>query len=237
MESNAAARITLTKYSPAIDLAQGFIAVAPALENLVIGPPKVTVKTASPAQLEQMQVSLITQVAGGFTFHATWPGPLNLSPEGWVMMQIEVELELVCAPNDSDSRTITSRTEVHLCIGASDLDWVSSGDECTVCKTIAEMAPTPILPDQLADGLPLARAFRLRVLELARAGRSVVLFAENDAGPDAAYEWHASGGCIEQLAPDLVLGTADPGADPGLLQVALEHEHGAAVASFDWEPL
>ncbi|MCC6899897.1 MAG: hypothetical protein IT377_13030 [Polyangiaceae bacterium] len=237
VESNTAARVTLTKYSPALELAQGFVALPPDIEKVVVGVPKISIKAADMSVLAQGKVSNVTQLAGGFSFHLTWPGPLKLDPEPYVRLVMQVELDIACNEPGGDLRTITSVTEIHLCIGDEDLEWVSSGDECTACKTIAEMAPTPILPDQQADALPLARAFRLRVVELARAGNAALLLAENDAGPDAEYQWHASAGRLEQLAPDLVLWTTESAELPHLLQVAVEHPDGAAVASFDWEPL
>ena len=237
VESNTAARVTLTKYSPALELAQGFVALPPDLEKVVVGVPKISIKSADLAVLTQGQVSNVTQLAGGFSFHLTWPGPLKVNPEPYVRMVMEVELEIACDPSGTELRSVTSITEIHLCIGDADLEWVSSGDECTACKTIAEMAPTPILPDQLADGLPMARAFRLRVVELARAGNAALLLAENDAGPDAPYRWRATAGRLEELAPDLVLWTTESAELPHLLQVAVEQPDGAAVASFDWEPL
>jgi hypothetical protein len=230
--SNTAARVTLTKYSPALELAQGFVAIAPDVQKVLAGPPKISVKTANPPQLGKMQVSALTQLAGGYSFHATFDGPLSLEPNGWVMLEVEVELDIACDPSGTDIRTVTSRTEIHLCMGDADLEWVSSGDECTVCKIIAEMAPPPMLPDPVPDGLPMPRAFRLRVVELARVADSVLLFAENDAGAEARYDWQVSAGRLEHIAPDLVLWTT---ASSGLLQVAVEHADGAAVASFDWE--
>lgn len=235
VESNAAARVTLTKYSPSLSVAQGFIALPPGIHAAVaVVPPKITVKSANPPQLADMLVSDVAFIAGGFSFHASWPSAPALQPNGWVMLQIEVELEIACDPAGTDLRTIRSTTEIHLCIGDTDLEWVSSGDECTVCKTIAEMAPPPMPPDQQPDELPLPKAFRLRVVELARAGNTALLFAENDAGAGAEYQWHATGGRLEPIEPDLVLWTADEGEDALLAQVALKHAEGVAVASFDW---
>jgi hypothetical protein len=94
------------------------------------------------------------------------------------------------------------------------------------------MAPSPIVPDKQADDLPLARAMRLRIVELARISNSLVLLAENDGGEGLEYEWHVSAGRLEQLAPDVVVWTLEQGMPDPLIQTAVWGEHSAAVASF-----
>lgn len=96
------------------------------------------------------------------------------------------------------------------------------------------MAPSPIVSDNAGDDLPLARHLRLRVVELARAGREVLLFAENDGGADAEYEWRVSGGTLRRVAEDLVVWTLpDDDARP-FGQVAVWNDNGAAVENFLW---
>jgi hypothetical protein len=96
------------------------------------------------------------------------------------------------------------------------------------------MAPSPIVPDKGADGLPLARALRLRIVELARVGSTVVLLAENDGGAGLDYEWHPSDGRIEQLAPDVVAWTVAEGMAAPFIQAAVWGADAAAVTSWAW---
>ena len=127
-----------------------------------------------------------------------------------------------------------SITPVAFCLDGDRLEWVSAGDACTVCTIIAEMAPSPIVSDLIEDSLPLARVIRIAVRELARAGRSVLLMAENDAGEDAEYEWHVSKGEVQSVAPDVVLWTLPDGVDRPFGQVAVLAETGAVVENFVW---
>jgi len=92
------------------------------------------------------------------------------------------------------------------------------------------MAPSPIVSDNQGDDLPLGRVIQVRVVEVARASNGVLLFAENDAGEQARYEWHVSGGDLRRLADDLVFWTPPEGDSFG--QVALWNEAGAVVENF-----
>jgi hypothetical protein len=101
-----------------------------------------------------------------------------------------------------------------------------------VCRIIAEMAPSPIVPEKTNDALPLAQVLRLRIVELARVSNVVVLLAENDGGDGLEYEWHASAGKVEHLAPDVVAWTLEEGLDAPSIHAAVWGADGAAVASF-----
>ncbi len=228
--------MTLTKYSQALNLAMGFVAIAAPLQGTVVGTPVIEVVTA-PAALSGMVVSDVQPTAGGFTFHAEWPQMLNLEPESWVSMVVKTTFTSQCGPGPSDTRTVESSTTIHLCFeekqpGDKQLTWVSSGDECKVCDIIAEMAPSPIVPDKREDDLPLARALRLRVRPILRVGRAVVLLAENDGGTDVDYAWRVSGGELLQLSPDVVAWTPPQGSGEHLLQAIVSAEHAAGVASY-----
>jgi hypothetical protein len=134
-----------------------------------------------------------------------------------------------------DTRVVESFTFIHLCFGDMDLTWVSSGDTCKSCDIIAEMAPSPIVPDASADDLPLARVVRLRITVLARIGGALVLLAENDGGDGVSYAWRPSGGEISELAPDVIVWTPPRDPGPHLIQAAIEGDDGAAVASFTFQ--
>jgi hypothetical protein len=101
-----------------------------------------------------------------------------------------------------------------------------------VCRIIAEMAPSPIVPDKAADELPLGRVLRARIIELARISNTVVLLAENDGGEGLEYEWHVSAGRVERLAPDVIAWTLAEGMAAPYAQAAIWNADAAAVASF-----
>jgi hypothetical protein len=101
-----------------------------------------------------------------------------------------------------------------------------------VCRIIAEMAPSPIVPDSTGDPLPLSQVLRLRIVELARVANVVVLLAENDGGAGLEYEWQASAGKIEHLAPDVVAWTLEEGLAAPTIHAAVWGSDAAAVASF-----
>lgn len=230
--SNTAARVTLTKYSPSTYLAMGFVAIDPALAGLVVGTPSISVTQAEPPELSQMTISDVQPAAGGFSFHAEWPPPLDLTLPQSARLLVKVTFDLLCDAGTGETRTIESNTVVYYCLVGEDLSWVSSGDECKVCDVIAEMAPSPIVPDKREDDLPLARALRLRVVPLAVIGRSFVLLAENDGGSSVEVEWQASEGSVETVAPDVVVWTPPLGAEAPLIQAIATSAHAAAVASY-----
>ena len=232
VDSNGAARVTLVKDAQTIQSAKGQIEIAPALAGLVQGLPTIEVVDATDPQLSGMLVSNVQPVAGGFSFDASWADPLALGPGQFVRMTVRVTFEIGCGPGGDPKQSVASITYVQLCGDDDVMSWVSSGDECKVCAIIAEMAPSPIVPDEAADDLPLARVLRLRLVPVARVGRTVVLFAENDGGPDLAYAWHPSGGRVTALAPDVVVW--DPPDEPGphAVQVVAHGDEAAAVASW-----
>ena len=234
VSSNKAARVTLTKSPMGHHLATGFVAIDPALLPSVIGIPTISVMAAGDAQLKGMQVTNIMLAPGGFSFDAQWPLPFDVEPYGWTNMTIKTTFVLGCDPQAMTVRVVEALTYVNLCIENKELAWVSSGDTCKACESVAEMAPSPIVPDKQGDDLPLGRALRLRIVALARIGASVILFAENDGGDGLAYTWHPSAGRIEQIANDIVLWTPPSDFGEHIVQVAVHEEEAAAVATFSW---
>lgn len=121
------------------------------------------------------------------------------APQSWVSMVVKTTFTSQCGPGPNDTRTVESSTTIHLCFeekqpADKQLTWVSSGDECKVCDIIAEMAPSPIVPDKREDELPLARAPPAAACPITHVGRAVALLAENDGGTDVDYAWRVSGG-------------------------------------------
>ncbi|MDF2691846.1 MAG: hypothetical protein K0S65_229 [Labilithrix sp.] len=228
--SNVAARVTLSDYSSNGETAKGFIAVAPAVEPTLVGLPKLTVKSPTYPELEEMVVTNLTKVAGGFQFDAQWPK--GVPYWGNVQMTIETSFTITCA--DGGTTTVSALTKLDLCCDDKvGYEWVSSGDACTICEVIAEMAPSPIVSDKTGDDLPLGMVLRLRVVEVARAGRQVLLFADNDAGAGSQYEWRVSEGLLERVSDDVMLWTLPEEMGPAPFgQVAVWNDAGAAVENF-----
>jgi hypothetical protein len=230
VESTASARVTLKGYANAT----GFVALPADIEGVIVGTPSVAVIDAAPPQLASMTVTNMTKVTGGFQFTAGWAETLpSTSCFGTQTMTVKATFDIACA--DGGTKTVEARTRIDICDGSDgSLAWVSSGDQCCDCVIIAEMAPSPIVSDKTKDDLPLARVVRLRVVELARAGRQVLLFAENDAGPELELDWNVSGGSLERIDADLMLWTLpDDDASP-FGQVAVWNDAGAAVENFAW---
>lgn len=232
VSSNTSARVTLSKYSPSLETADGFIAMAPALAASVVGLPAVTVTSSTDPKFAGMQITGMTGISGGYQFQASWPGPLPHATYGG-QMTVTTAFTITCG--DGATQTVESITKIDFCIDGNTFDWVSSGDACTICQVIAEMAPSPIVSDNRGDDLPLGRVIRIRVVEVARAGRQVLLFAENDAGEDAKFEWRTSGGTLERIADDVMLWSMpDEGSEWPFGQVAVWNEAGAVVENFVW---
>lgn len=231
VSSNTSARVTLTNFSQSLQTASGFIALAPGMAASIVGLPTITVPTSTNPAFATMQVTGLVPIQGGYFFKASWTGKL---PNGYGgQMTVKVSYTINCA--DGGTQTVDSITKIDLCIDGNTVDWVSSGDACTVCAVIAEMAPSPIVSDNRGDDLPLGRVIRIRVVEVARAGRQVLLFAENDAGHDARFEWRTSGGTLERVADDVMLWSMpEEGGESPFGQVAVWNEAGAVVENFVW---
>ena len=60
----------------------------------------------------------------------------------------------------------------------------------------------------------------------------LVLLAENDGGEGLDYEWLASVGRIDRLAPDVIAWTLQEGDPDPFIQAAVSGPNAAAVASF-----
>jgi hypothetical protein len=197
-----------------------------------VGLPVVEVLDATNDALRNLEITGLQPSPGGgsFTFQGSWPAPLGLdATEGYERMTMRVTLEAAC---DGGSRQVHAVTDVHLCLVENQPAWASSGQSCCVCRIIAEMAPSPIVPDKHADELPLAQALRLRIVELARVSNTIVLLAENDGGEGLEYEWLPSAGRIERLADDVVAWTLEEGTPDPFVQAAVYGKSAAAVASF-----
>src|SRR6185295_1046543 len=169
VDSFRSARVTLTMPSADFRSATGRIEMAPGLLPLVVGLPTVEVVDATSTALAGMQVSMTASDQAGFSFHASFNEPVYVGNR----MTVRTTFELSCAddagsPEAGATRIVHAATDIHVCAGEGAFDgmWVSSGDQCIVCSVVAEMAPSPIVPDKQPDDLPLANVTRLRIVEL-----------------------------------------------------------------------
>jgi hypothetical protein len=235
--ASGAATVTLSSFdADAGGTSSGFLSVSSALLAALVGDPLLVVSPST------VTLGPLTRTGGGYSFPVT----SGTSPQ----IKVTVTLNVACGGDsgvDASLQTVTSTTELELCLGQDDAGaassslgqaWRSSGESCLLCcPIVAEMAPTPILSNNRGDDLPLARALRLRIAALAHAGRHVLLVAHNDAGAGAEYEWHVSGGTIERVADDIVVWTLPEESDGDSApfgQVAVWNETGAAVENFYW---
>ncbi len=213
---------------------RGRIQIAKETAGMVDGLPSVAVVDKTPKDAATPVLSNLRSDADGFLFDVDWTSgsPDDVCWDGdepsWTF---QTTLRLLCAGQE---KTVQSSTTVALC-GAGGRTWASSGDPCTECATVCEMAPCPLVPAATDDDLPLASALRLGLRALVRAGDALVLLADHVAKPDLDYAWHVSAGTIESLDNDLALWRLPTSATPPqLAQVAVTGRDLAAVASFRW---
>jgi hypothetical protein len=141
-------------------------------------------------------------------------------------------LTVTCDSAAGTTQFVNVDSIMYLCGDDYAQTWVSSGDSCTECATICEMAPSPILPPAVEDRMPLAGALRLGIRTVARIGRSLLLLADHDAGTGRArYQWRVSAGVLTEVDRDLVVWTLPDAPGEQFVQVAVEAADRAAVAT------
>ncbi len=222
LESPAMARRATAK----ITLAPGLAVPATA--------PRVTVAAADPS-VPLPTITVRQATAGGWEADLQWSdsNPMPSSgPDTRIVLAIELETE--CAPG----RLVQVRAETVIMLCGEMLlpEWVASGDDCAVCSTICEMAPSPACADAAPDSIALAHPVRARLRELHRVGDDVVLLAEHDGGPgDWQYTWRVSAGELRWVERDVAIWRPPPGRVTSLAQVGIAGALGAAVASLPWD--
>jgi hypothetical protein len=207
----------------------GRLTLAPGLAGRSVGTPTFQVLDATTPQLASLVFSDIQGTAEGYSFTASPASQFSLAGSDTQRISILAAFEVQC---DGHTQLVHSVTDVYFCQDRNEISWASSGESCCVCRVIAEMAPSPIVPGDVDDDLPLARALRLRIVELARVSDVVVLLAEHDGGADLDYEWLATTGEVERLTPDVVVWHLREGMPDPLIQAAVVGPASAAVASF-----
>jgi hypothetical protein len=231
--AHGAARVALeVKDGDVAAPARGTLTLEKALRESVRGEPSLEIIGASDSRLLAARISELTPTDDGYSFEITWPEDSLLQAQDLTRVQFRTALDLSC--EGETTRLVHAVSELHLCGGFASVpsSWASAGDQCVVCRVIAELAASPIIPEPRRSGLPLGQAMRARIVELAKVGGSVVLFAENDGGSASGYEWHAVGGTIERVADDVVVFRRDPLAPTSSLQVAIMNDDGVAVVSY-----
>lgn len=152
--------------------------------------------------------------------------------EGFERFVFETEMVVTCGPGDT--RRVVATTIVHPCHeDDGTITFASSGEECKTCAIIAEMAPTPLIPVERPDSLPLQQGIQLRLRPIARFENALVLWAEHDQ-PNRAliYDWYASRGELLEVSDDVRVWLFDGAPEPQIAQVAVRTDNGAAVASY-----
>ncbi|HKO92199.1 MAG TPA: hypothetical protein VJU61_13640, partial [Polyangiaceae bacterium] len=231
VQTGWAARLLLEPDATVSTRARGWVEIAPNLAERVLGVPEV--RLASNDFIGLSASTPTPSGAGRFELGVTWQGTTNRGFDSWRHLAASVRFEVACVPPEpSARRSVEARSDLYLCRESVATRWISSGEACTTCAIIAEMAPSPIVPMPRASELPLEQVLRLNVRTIAAVGHDLLVYAEHDGGADdAEYTWHPSAGELEELAKDVVLWRLPLGAEPQLLQVVVEARSAVAVAS------
>lgn len=221
-----AARVTL-KYDPSVPAqATGIVTIDPDVLNAISdGYVSVSSVTASGAT-----VSNLVRVNDAYTFDVKFID----NPYVGTTYTFSVTLSYTCAPIMSSTRTVHAATTVTLCGGYNGSSWVSTGDTCTICYPMAEMAAQLMpAPADEPDDIPLPGEIDVRIVEVAREGRTLVLLAKKPRDAEGlSLTWQASAGDLMHAADDVVVWTLPEEAGPHMVQVAAERGRSASVVSY-----
>ncbi len=237
VRSNRAARVTLNVNSQAFNLATGRIELVNGLQDRIIGLPTITVIDAQPDELNKALVTDVAALGRGFTFNIEFPESAWLEPglaeiTGIAEITAEVVLEVMCDDSSNDTQMVESATYIHLCENKDHLDWVSSGDVCTICHEINEIAASPLPTSCGEDSAALSGSPRVEIIPVARYGRSLVLFAEHwGVEKSLSFSWSASKGSISGEDQSGVIWELPTDPGPHMIQVAVKGSNSAAVAT------
>jgi len=175
-------------------------------------------------------ISNLVRVNDAFTFNVDFTS----SPYLGMQLTFQVKLDFTCAPTMSSTRTLQAASTVELCGTYGAMKWVSTGDTCAICYPMAEMAaqlmPTPA---NESDNIPLSGEIDVRIVEVAREGRTVVLMAQTPKGADGlALTWQTSAGHLMIAADDVAVWSLPSEPGPHLVQVAAELGPSASIAAY-----
>jgi hypothetical protein len=243
VESNRAARVTLTLHGASANVATGRIDIPAEILSRIIGTPEISAVHAYPDYLRGMVVSDIAPSPDGFTFSAAWDSIPYVSPESGAYVNVRVTLEIGCDSDpltDTDTagntRLVTSDTWLSYCSGSDAAygdQWVSSGDACHVCHYVCEMAASPIVPDGKDQYLALPRELGMEIIPVMQYGRNLSLVVEprGTEGP-LTYRWSVSAGRISENTLGGVVWELPASPDFHQITVVVEDARSAGVASW-----
>jgi hypothetical protein len=240
VESYRAGRVTLDLQGVGLNSALGRIEVAPGLAPLSAALPRIVVEAAKPSEIGNATVTDIVKTSSGFSFKISWPISLSSYHTGWdpPSLTIRVYLEVLCDQDaDSGTRTVVveSITYFNLCAGPDHPIWVASGDQCTSCDSVCEMAAIPIVPTVGPDELALPSALSAEIVPIVEVSRSLTLFIDHRGarGP-VRYAWKITAGTLSSNDQSETVWElpSDPG--PHLVQVAVYDGDSAVVAALRW---
>ena len=221
-----AARVTLQYDSNTPSHATGTITVAPEILAAGGGYVGVSAVTADGAT-----ISNLTRVNQNYTFDANLT---NGNPSLGSALTFQVTLDFTCSPTMSSTRELTAATYVTLCGYTANLNWVSSGDTCTNCYPMLEVAAQLMpAPEREPDGIPLPGELNIQISPVAREGRTIVLMVQK---PSDAHElsltWRSSGGQLLLAADDVAVWTLPDEPGPHQVQVAALAGQSASIATY-----
>ena len=220
-----AARVTLQYDSNTPSHATGTITVAPEILAAAgyVGVLAVTADTAA--------ISNLTRVANTYTFDMNLTnGALSLG----MSLTFQVTLDFACSPAMSSTRQLQTATNVVLCGYYGNPNWVSTGDTCTTCYPMAEMAAQLMpAPEREPDGVALPGELNINIAPVAREGRIVVLMVQKPSDtPELSLTWRASGGQLLLAADDVAVWTLPDEPGPHQVQVAALAGQSASIATY-----
>ena len=175
-------------------------------------------------------ISNLVRVNDSFTFDVKF----TTTPYLGSSFTFQVTLDFTCSPMMSSTRTLQAATTVYLCGTTGAMNWVSTGDTCTICYPMAEMAAQLMpAPTNEPDDIPLAGEIDVRIVQVAREGRTVVLLAQKPKDTDGlSLTWQTSAGQLILAAEDVAVWTLPEEPGPHMVQVAAERGPSASIASY-----
>ena len=233
-ESNQAATVELTADPVDGYVASGYISIAEAVRDQMVGVPTLELVGAQPEELLAATISDITASGDGFSFDIAFPEGETMVPD-YTELTTRITFEMFCDDASVETQLVESFAYVHLCEGEEHPIWVSSGGECTVCSEVCEKIASP-LPSARDSALKtLAGSPRATIVPVARYGRNLILFAEyRETRGRVSYVWKASSGSISESDQAGIIWELPPDPGPHFVQVAIRDTDSAVLATLAW---
>jgi len=233
-ESNQAASVELTADADDEHAASGYISIAEAVRDQLVGVPTLEIVGAQPEGLLAATVSEIAESGDGFAFEITFPEGEFMVPD-YTELTTRITFEVFCDDASAETQLVESFAYVHLCDGVDHPIWVSSGGECTICSEVCEKIASPLPSARDSALTTLAGSPKAQIVPVARFGRNLVLFAEYSGTRGAvSYLWKASSGEITAADQAGIIWQLPHDPGPHFVQVAVKDADSAVLATFDW---